>query len=296
MTVRKRTQCFASWPYCSSRKHRNQGFSLIELLGAMAVLLIMMVILGSILTMITKSTSLAMARVDNFGKARLALQIISRDLEESILRRDLANFRDSSGGVDFAFYTKRSGLVSPSALGNRGVSLVRYDVDFSPSDDLLQRGLRRMVAGFDYATSLGFAPSPLQTPISAAAYQTQVIGPGVIACGLRFIRKDGSLYELTNGGFDFYDYDDPSEPTNCFGMVVSLLVLDERSLERLGQPGVDRITSIITGTPSDGISDSYKTFWEQQMEASNFYDTFITKGSGEIRIHERTVFLPLPKI
>ncbi|MEM6823007.1 MAG: prepilin-type N-terminal cleavage/methylation domain-containing protein [Verrucomicrobiota bacterium] len=70
------------------KRHRT-GFTLIELLVSMAILTLLMVAMASIVESVADRWKAAIARVNNFTKARVSLQIIGRDLTRGILREQL---------------------------------------------------------------------------------------------------------------------------------------------------------------------------------------------------------------
>src|SRR5438552_129711 len=63
-----------------SRRERATGFTLVELLIAVAITVLIVVLLGTMFGSLTKTTSRANQRIDAFRDARAALQMMERDL------------------------------------------------------------------------------------------------------------------------------------------------------------------------------------------------------------------------
>ena len=77
----------------------NRAFTLVELLAAMVVLALLMVMIFAIFNQASKAWLLAENRTETFQSARLALDLMSRDLESAIATQHVNNTAIGGGSV-----------------------------------------------------------------------------------------------------------------------------------------------------------------------------------------------------
>jgi prepilin-type N-terminal cleavage/methylation domain-containing protein len=143
-----------SSPYTEARR---RGFTLIEVLASMAVLVVIMLAVMRIFND-TKNT---MMRGNNIvlrqGAARAALEVITRDLEGLVVDRRLAFYKEAQtvdNNFDEIWLITRNG--SPN--DGRDVQQIRYVVTQDTSRGYLTYILNRYTRDFDVATAAGVDP------------------------------------------------------------------------------------------------------------------------------------------
>lgn len=217
----------------------RDGFTLVELLVAMGVLLLMLVLFTQAVGGISNAWRGAQQRMDNHTKARALLARLQTDIDSMVLRPDLAAF--PSAGQEFGFFTLKRGVdqggsADPDA---RALSWVKYDYDPAEPGRLL-----RYDASFSYTAGSGgelefgplkekeMDPDPTQLPERGPEPTTDLLdvglADGVIGFEWGFLRHDGTVGPNL-------DYVENGRSRTAKGVVVSLLVMDEKSVESLRQ-------------------------------------------------------------
>jgi prepilin-type N-terminal cleavage/methylation domain-containing protein len=93
---------------------KRHGFTLTELLVAMAVFTGLILLLFSVVDQTTKAWRQSEQRVDAFREARAALFVIGRDLQSFVKAHDAA---PADGAADFGYF-----FVNPDGIGNTDVT------------------------------------------------------------------------------------------------------------------------------------------------------------------------------
>jgi len=214
----------------------RKGFTLVEILVAMAVLALMMTGLATIISFVSKTWLAGINIVDNFTKARVMLNLLDRDIQQMVLRRDVAAFSDASGNPACAFYTRVQGNQGTSTTDPRNLSLVEYSLNpaSSPSTSSV---LQRTELGLFFSSgtmALGYPnPPPLPTTTFTGtnqANQTETVGNGVIAFQWQFVDGTGTI-QSNSGSSNAYSYtfSNPAAPANSRAVIVSLLVMSNNA-------------------------------------------------------------------
>lgn len=164
----------------------KKGFSLLEMLVAMAVL----ILLVTLLSMTLSQTSLAVFntrdRSEIEARAGLVFSIFGRDFNQSILSvRDISPAEKKPGNDTVSFYTKRRGYT-----GDRPLSAVTYEV--------LDGELRRGAVGQKFGVSSDVAGreilridplAPIPKPVTE---DNQVVASGVVRMEVGYIDSSSS--------------------------------------------------------------------------------------------------------
>lgn len=286
----------------ASQSKQNRGFTLIEILAAVTVLALIMSIMAGMISMVSQSWQQGKARVDNFAKARLSLDRITRDIQAAILRPDLPYFSDQSGNdvvggnPILAFYARNTNLTSAGTGGDRSVSVIFYETNNGSTLDLLEKGLRRGALGFNYGTPIpdfynpsGTNPGISNVTSNSPGLNYQTIGPGVILMKVRLIQKNGIHVDFKN---DCFDFNNPDAPENCHTAIITLAVLDQRSLEQLGSSNLTTLINRLESVADPTGTQTYKTTWENSINSGGFFTGLPMQYKGGLRIFERYVSLP----
>ena len=139
------------------QRARRPGFTLVELLVSISVLSIMAVGLATMMSFVMKTWVSGINSADNFTKARVVLNLLDRDIQMMIMRRDLAAFVNSSGNSAWSFYTNvegipGTGLTTPDT---RTISLVQYLLTTPGTAPTFQR----ITYGANFLTTTGTTPT-----------------------------------------------------------------------------------------------------------------------------------------
>jgi prepilin-type N-terminal cleavage/methylation domain-containing protein len=251
--------------------HRRSGFTLVELMVALAVLTIMLIGLASAMGLVSRLWVSGASETDNFTKAHVVLNLLDRDIQMMVLRRDLAAFVDQNGNaVDSngnpicAFYTNIAG--NPGT-DSRTLSLVQYLLSTPTTTPTLQR----LNSGMNFSTSSGSTPTVGTTgslsPPANATLQTDTVFTGIIRFQIQFVDGTGTFlippYIPTSStgtvaGPFTYDFIKPADTSNPRAVVVSMLVLSNSAYTIATQSGSTTIAKLLADFPV-GTSASLPT-------------------------------------
>jgi prepilin-type N-terminal cleavage/methylation domain-containing protein len=264
----------------------RRGFTLVEVLVAMAVFLVMMVFIVSILGSVHSIWRTGSVRADNFMRARLALGLVHQDLSLAVLGQGYPAF---VAGEEAAFPSAREGFrPGAAAFGDRPLSWVAYRLETNPASP--QFGLQRGDRGFNFTddaqafqgTNAATVPSP-ELVYPAGAFHH--VGPGVLRFDLRFQRNDGVL---TNGYA--YDPENPTAPGNTPVAVATLLVVDEGTAAFLQNSG--RLGDFLIHFPEPPEGTDAAQTWSTPVESGTALALLPNASKSGVRVFRRTVLLP----
>ncbi|PTX94978.1 hypothetical protein DB345_11785 [Spartobacteria bacterium LR76] len=248
-------------PTCRSAK--PAGFSLIELLVAVAVLALMTLMLGQLFSTVNTTWLGGQSRVDNFSKSRVLLDLLSEDLRKGVYRSDLCSFPNS----EIALYTQRAGF-SKGATNLRDVSLVTYSLQ---PDTTLQRADYAVTFANTAGITFGNTNS---LPETANAIGRDTVS-GVLGFRVFFLGTNGSLtsaYAASNG---------------LRGFAVGLAVVDQKTLEKLSSDQITTLQSNFFNKASG--TNSIRADWQHYMDSQLPWDSYPRDLARGIKIFERYV-------
>lgn len=161
------------------------GFSLMELLVAMAVLAILALIMMGMTEGTMRVSALSHQRMSSDAEARQALDRIGADFDRLLYRRDLPDLIQKEDGNDrIAFFTHAEGYD-----GNRGISQVSYEV----LDDMLKRG----ALGFTWTNAASGSAETLEFNAAAVGNippdNFEVVSKDVFRFEVAFLLTDGAV-------------------------------------------------------------------------------------------------------
>lgn len=270
----------------------RKGFSLIELLVAMAVLAILLVLLAQMFSMVSNTWRAGRSQVDNFAQARVALDVIGRDVESSVLRPDLPSFF-VSGAPQFAFYTRQQSMVSETNSGNRPLSRVFYSV----TNGAQGCNLRRSAHGYNFGEDVGYSPASWSVPGGGSAFDSD-IGPGVLVMRQQYIGTNGRNILPENIQASWTNVGTNAGIGALRAVTVSLAVVDRDAVQLLLTSGRLQQFQSNFGAVDPGAVRSFASAWQDQLD-----DPSAPLAAGGIpprvlrslRIFERTVTLPISR-
>lgn len=257
-----------------------RGFSLTELLVAMALLVLVIVTVVGVVNSTALVTTKATKQISAEEEGRQVMDRISSDIERMILRKDLAQEIGKVAGNDgFSFYAK-----APGYDGDRAVSRIGYHV--------VNEGLRREAVGMSWSGAGQVPFGASGSPVNASEDQIDSLSPGVFRFEVAFLLKNGSILaqvpSLTST--------DPGEEVSA--VIVGVAVMDERSrklvkgnLSNLAQQFPDAKDSV-AGTDWEDFTESWSDVLESPDFLSNGQDPdFPTAALSSIRVFRRVYYL-----
>lgn len=268
---------------CPKSPIRSAGFTLIELMVTMAILSI---ILGMALQ-VTESArnSIRISESKSIGDAiaRKAMDQFKRDISQILTRPDARiEFKSQPGNDKLAFLAKTRGLTSSADVGERGVSLVTYElIDDATQGKLLQRGSRGHQ--FDDAAADALALDPDKPFPTIATNNLQSISRGVIRMEMEYLISGatGVTREIVA----------PLVSENLKGIVVTIATLDDRG-RRVIRP--DRIAALSANFTDAKTSENTLEAWTRIRDelASAGGQALPKEALQSIRCYQRTFLIP----
>jgi prepilin-type N-terminal cleavage/methylation domain-containing protein len=268
------------------------GFTLVELLVALAVLSILVTILAQVIALTSQAIDINTRKLDAAGEARLFFDRLGADMAAMPQRTDLGMTLYKANGNDtIQLYTTTPGYGAAPTSG-RQISWVTYSIGLPPSGTG-PNCLIREADGMDWTpgngtTAVSFLqpPSftPLAAPTAAITANSDVLANGIFR--LEF------CYLLTTTGKSG-TFTNALGPTDQYSaIVVAVAVLDHKSLGLLTSSQVNNNLPALFADAA-ASSDLLST-WSAAMAVPGFGG-----GSGippkviqEIRIYQRTFYVP----
>jgi prepilin-type N-terminal cleavage/methylation domain-containing protein len=285
-----------SWPMFRSVKRpgtQGHGFTLVEMLVAVAVLGILILILAQIFGMMNSTWLYGQGKINNFTKARAMLNMLDNDFRSAIFRPDLAAF-PAAGTVEF--YTQRPG-VPTDANAVRNISLVKYALMTGTTNGLPTSTLQRFDmpvpwTGAGTATYLAFGNPTGFTSTAAGATSGTLTprdtAPGVVAFAVLFVQADGS-FSTTTFTPDVAASGLPNtNPTRGIG--VTLAVIDDQAMRLLSPTQLSSLQSGFATTVTG--SQNVKADWEHYLATGLAWNSYPKNLGTGIGIYE--AYMPIP--
>jgi prepilin-type N-terminal cleavage/methylation domain-containing protein len=267
------------YPCADSRNtgtHRRgiSGFTLLEILTAVAVLSLLVAMLTQMLGTISRTWTEGQLRVNNFAKARVMLDLMARDLQNGLFRSDLAAFPNST----FAFYTQGSGVSTSSTDSLRSVSLVKYEVDSTSTNSVLQRS--DLAIPWSSSASLVSFGNTTSLPMLSSVVARDT-SPGVLDFKTIFVYSDGTLTTSYTAS--------SSNPVRSVGL--TLAVVDDQTIKHLTSAQISALRTGLDGAISG--SCSVKSDWDAYLKSTSMnWTTYPRTLAVGLKIFERYVTLP----
>jgi hypothetical protein len=268
------------------------AFTLVELLVAMVVLTIVVLLCAQMLVVVATTWNSGRSQADNFSKARIAMDIITHDVESAVIRQDLPAFFSGPTSPALTFYTKQAGLLTSSTTGNRPISRVLYSVAIAADQSCV---LRRSSNGFNFGDDLGYSPAVWAVPMGATPINSD-IGPGVLVMNYQFIDTTGLDVLPANINNGWANSATKSGVQSLRAITLSMAVIDGQNLKTLISLGkVSQLQKNFDTTDDPGRVQSFASAWQTQVDSpahplnSGGVPTNVLRG---LKTFERTVMLP----
>jgi prepilin-type N-terminal cleavage/methylation domain-containing protein len=274
-------------------KRVSRGFTLIEILVAIAVLGLLVVTLGAIFSMTDATYLNGVRKINNFTKARALLNILQVDFQSAIFRPDLPAFPSTGGDAPptIEFYSARAGVPSSETATVRNVSLVKYAMATGTLNGHPTSTLERYdmpVEWTDPGSVIGFG-NTFQFP-TGAALTPRDTAPGVVAFGVLFIQADGSFSSTTFT--PAISSSGATNPSPTHGIGITLAVIDDRAMQVLTSDQISTLSTALASAIPANPTQSVKASWEQYLKTGLPWNTYPKVLGNGIEIYECYVSIP----
>ena len=259
----------------------REGFTLVELLLAVVILVVGTVLSAQILNSASNITHRGILQRTRDGCARMVFERMSLDFKAALRRNDIDYlFQKQSGNDLMAFYSQASGFYPTGVTGLKPKSTVTL-VGYRIENNRLMRLAKSLVwNGVTNSTpstsglpgdgvSMVFSPVTLSTQWSLTAMETdsdcQIFSAQVFRLEFCFLTKESTFSGLFN-------------PVNSIAVVVTLALCSDRNLSS----GFD--LTQFAGTLPDGDTPGIADEWTELVSKM----TADGHGSApDIRIYQR---------
>jgi type II secretory pathway pseudopilin PulG len=216
-------------PRLASRRwtlHGEQGFTIVEMVVAMALGLVILIALFTLMDFTTRQASRTFTRIDATQRARTKLAQIENELQSACLTSGVTPIQAGSTSGSLIFLSAYGNAVQPTPI--------EHDISFSSSTGTLTDSL--------YAVTGGTAPD---WTFSSTPYTTNTLLTGVAQSGTTPVFQYFAYQEASNGSGGYYT-DGAGNPY--------MLVLDGTSSIPGTSPAVIPAASPLSASPPSGLS------------------------------------------
>ncbi|HEY8898827.1 MAG TPA: hypothetical protein VIM61_00230 [Chthoniobacterales bacterium] len=308
------------------RRHSLRAFTLLEMMAAMAVLIMLVVLVAQIMNGATRTTGSSRQRLSADAEARMIFDRMAADFAGMVNRKDVDFLFKKNAGNDSAFFFSMAPALSPAnpALTDP-VALVGYRIGEDFKLERLGQGLSWNEPAPDGIVFLTFpALTPPRVPTTppdaipgstlksssfdsyltpgprAAGSPFHVLGPNVLRLEFSFllagVGKDAvysAPYNKTNAGnFSGGDFDNHKGLglNDVQAIIVTIVVMDAKSRALLSEAQVGELG----GKFPDAADSSDKTLaeeWEGKIRELVESGGIPKSAAAQIRVYQRMFFL-----
>src|SRR4051812_28416330 len=125
-------------------KHKLSGFTLLELVLAMAILAILVALIGNLANHTATATGIARRQLETDGEARMIFDRMALDFASILKRKDIGSlFLKQRGNDKLFFYSETPAyfLYDPAASKRSPLALVGYRINAKFELDRLGKGM-----------------------------------------------------------------------------------------------------------------------------------------------------------
>ena len=281
-----------SWPSLPRR-----GFTLVEMLAAMAVLTILILMVTSLMRGASATIANSTDHLNADDQARMVLDRMQIDFARMLKRNDVyfQFTRDGQTGNDqFSFFSETPGFTAAgsAAAAQSNLSLVSYQFNSSYQ-------LERLGQGYQW-TDMTF--SPTNAPVTQEA-DLHILSTSVFRMEVAFLmRQDDTHFIITS-----------TAPTpgsqafqNLWAVMVAIAVLDPNSQKLVNAAsyptliaalpefsGTQTIALSSSSAPDAAQMDPILSVWHAALNSSDFAHTagIPQQAAQQVRIYQRIFYL-----
>jgi len=274
-------------------RSQSQGFTLAELLVAMSILSLIMVGVATVMSFVTAAWSSGLGAVDNNTKARVMLNLLDRDVQMMVMRRDLAAFNGSTANsTACAFYSNVQSYTGAAAtMDTRAISLVQYKLNWVTDTSST---LQRLSYGSNFAVTRitpTIGVTNMLAQLTNVNVQTETVATGVIGFNYQFMDGTGTMQTTYT-----YNYSNPGATTNTRVLIVSMAVMSDASYKRAKAGTGIKLTAVhnfFSGTTTSATYPISSEYWNDAMNTSATYFALPSAIRSGVQIFERHIPLPM---
>jgi type II secretory pathway pseudopilin PulG len=287
------------------------GFTLVELLVSVGVLVVLVLLATQLLNSTAAITTLGHKQMDADSQARQLLDRMAIDFAQLVKRSDLDFFAkgtvapNSVGGAmtgndQMAFYSAVPGYYPPTG-SQSPVSLVAYRVN-SDSTSSSYNKMERMGKGLVWngisltdtpvvfmpltigvspASPLGTWPAATSSSAFDAAYE--VIGPQVFRLEYCYLLR-------TNGSLSITP---PGDVSGIAAIIVDIAVIDSKSKVLLTNAQITSLAGQLSDYAANMVPGQLRNSWQNTLNANTILPRPALSG---VRLYERFFYLSPPTL
>ena len=260
------------------------GFSILEILVAMAVTLLMAVMVVNLVDGAVRITSQSQQRVTAEAVARQALDRMSVDFARAIIRNDLP-FRigKNDGNDSITFFAQADGYTA-----GRGISMIGYRV----TNNSLQRGAQSTQwtsNEITFTTLSNALADPDYLAIDEANFET--ISADVFRLEFAFLMENGTITNVvgTNSGSTYVASLAPPEKSSpqdtLRAVIVGIATLDDRARKLL--PMTNAMEEMANRFPDASSTNEILSGWDGFLSDPDLPEP----ARKSLRVNQRTILI-----
>jgi prepilin-type N-terminal cleavage/methylation domain-containing protein len=255
-------------------RRQSLGFTLVEMMAAVAVMAVVMVLLSQLVGSISRIIDFSKRRMDAVSQLAFALDRIDADLRRAVQRRDLLPYLAKHPGNDeWRFYSQ-----VPGYGGDRTLSIVSY---FVGTWDGESQALNRGASGRDWSgvQSVVFSTADTAGAPAFDPQDNQVLAPAVYRFEIGFVNAATGNYVEAPAQADWSDVS---------GVVVVLAAIDDANRKLLGSSGetaIQKATGWLEDFPAAGPSPAAQ--WQAVLDAKAAESDLASRVMGRSWVRQR---------
>ncbi len=218
---------------------RGNGFTILELLVAVAVLAVVVIIAFQVIGMSWRMVMSDNRRIDALTQARQALDRFGLDWNARVTRDDVAiNLLSQAGNDEISFVSRM-----PAPSGDRAMAVINYRVD-PTADGSDTYKLQRGALGFNWDGTTPIFSFPMTTLPVLQPTDWQSLSPGVFRMKFTLLTRESATNApaLVSGS--------TTTLTNVAAVVVAVGVIDEKSRKLLTAEQMRTLAAALPDPPS----------------------------------------------
>lgn len=263
-------------------KGGDGGFTLVEMLVAVAILTMLVVLVAQMVGSIATGTASSSKHISADDEARLVFDRMAGDFSGMVTRPEVNPLWVKNAGNDeFYFYSQAPGLFANTS-SNSQIALIGYRVTTN--------GLERLGKGLGWDDLVFATNQPVST---ATATEYSSIAPSVFRLEYTLLMKPGSTNSngTTNGANVHAPTNNLGQSMNdVAGVVIAIGILDQASRKITPAKTINDLGNDTTTFPDAGVSGIPLGSWTtnaRMLPASSLP----AAARSQIRVYQR--YLPL---
>ncbi len=278
-------------PFDPTRVFGQRGFTLVEMLVAVAVLGLLVAMLAQTVALTGQAISVNSKKLDATGEARLVFDRLATDLAARPRRSDLgALFTKINGGTSTAgandtlqFYSEVDGY-----SGAHQIAAVGYRIQQTTTTRYYQ--LERGAVGTDWGPGTSsnpfvqFLPNMFAAPLTADP-NYDVLANGVFRLEFCVLLNTGVM---TNPPAPTASSPN-TDLTNVVGLIVAIGVLDANSLKSVSHAQLQQLAAAL---PDNTSGDNPLADWNTARAQTGFASGIPPQIIQSVRLYQRTFYVP----